>query len=279
MKYALRITTVLIVLLLVADITPANAQIDIDSAARARRMNRPKPITKELSIGFRINTDGWSLFFDKGTVKGSSRESDKFYDINLWQIEFGEKKHPQETKRSNVNLATQSATPFIYGKINNFYTLKLGYGKRKMIAGKPDPGTVAIHWVYLGGLSLGLEKPYYYEAYVNGGSLEAVRFTDTTQYIFDQQVTDIAGKAGFTEGLNEIQFLPGVHFKTGLHFDFAASKKTKLAIETGVNVEVYSRAVQLMAFQDHAPYFVNAYLSIQAGKRWPEKKKSSRSRR
>lgn len=276
MKYALHISTILFITLLLADVSPAFAQLNMDSAAIARRQNRPKPIKRELSVGFRVNSDGWSVFADRGTIAGSSRESDKFYDVMLWQLEFSEKKHPQETKRTSISSqgGTESS-PFIYGKINNFYSLKLGYGKRKMIAGKPDPGTVAVHWVYLGGLSLGVEKPYYYEAFINGGGLEAVRYTDTTEYIFSDDA-QIVGSAGFTEGISEVKLLPGIHGKTGLHFDFAASRKTKLAIETGISIEVYSRAVQLMAFQDHTPYFVNMYLSIQAGKRWPEKKKSSR---
>ena len=51
-----------------------------------------------------------------------------------------------------------SSGNYIFGKINNFYALKLGYGYRRMIAGKPDPGTVSIHWIYSGGFSVGLSE-------------------------------------------------------------------------------------------------------------------------
>jgi hypothetical protein len=70
------------------------------------------------------------------------------------------------------------------------------------------------------------------------------------------------------KGLNEIQFIPGLHAKTALHFDFAASKKTKLAVETGVNAEYYTKNVELMANQKAVPYLVDVYLSFQFGGRW-----------
>ncbi len=277
MKYVGRLSVLLIAVLLVS--LDAGA-LGIDSTKVPVRKKRPKPIKKEYTLGLRLNTDGWSVFFDRGKVVGAGRRTDYFYDLVFWQIELGEKKHPQETRRSNVSsTSTNTSTPFIYGKANNFYNFKLGYGKRKMIAGKPEHGTVSIHWVYMGGLSIGLEKPYYYEAYVskNGGPLikEEVRYTDTTQYLFSQ-TSQIEGASGFAKGIDELQIVPGLHAKTALHFDFAVSKERKLAIEAGLNVEFYTRAIQLMAYQDDRPYFVNGYVSLGFGKRWADKSKRRR---
>lgn len=235
----------------------------------------------ELSGGLRLNTDGWSLFLERGKVKEPDRSTDYYYDLVFWQLEFGEKKHPQEIKRSNtIASSVDAAKPFIYGKVSNFYSLKIGYGKRKMLAGKPklgedvEPKTVSVHWVYAGGLSVGLEKPYYIDAYVNENGVlvqKTINYTDTTQEDFLTQQY-IVGSAGLTEGIGETKIVPGIHGRTALHFDFAGTKKTKLAVETGVNVEIYSRAIQLMAEQNDLPFFVNAYVSFQIGKRWPEKK-------
>lgn len=285
-KSFLPVSLLLICVFIVADTNIASAQID--TALLAKRKKRPKPIFRELSVGARLNTDGWSLFVDRGTVVSEERNSDYFYDIRLWQLEFSEKKHPLETKRTNVgSVNPDQVRPFVFGKMNNFYSLKLGYGHREMIAGKPDPGAVAIHWVYAGGLALGLEKPYYYDGVLdNGTTIEqgVFQITDTTDQLLtatgvaSTNQSRIFGSAGFAEGLSEIKLVPGAHVKTGLHFDFAATKKVKLAVETGVSAEFYIRPIELMAFQDHKPYFVNAYLSIQAGKRWPEKSKTSKRR-
>lgn len=234
---------------------------------------RPKPLSKEFSVGFRLNTDGWSLFADRGTVQSEEKFSDLFYNVKLMQLEFGEHKHPMEIKRSNTtnNISNDKSRPFIYGKINNFYALKLGYGRRKLIAGKPETGTISVHWVYLGGLSVGLLKPYYLEAYVpvdQFGTLgqESIKYSDSTKGPFLSK-QNILGSSGFTKGIGEIKIIPGIHLKTALHFDFASTKHTKLAIETGINAEFYAKKVEIMANQKAQPYMVNVYASLQFGRR------------
>lgn len=239
-----------------------------------QKPKKPKPISKEFSGGFRLNSDGWSIFVDKGIVQSTEKYSDLFYDIKLFQIELTEKKHPKELKRSNSISGgptnDDKAKPFIFGKINNFYGLKFGYGKRKMIAGKPEPGTIAIHWVYMGGLSAGLEKPYYVDAYVrekNGPFVQKdIKYTDTTKEYF-LSPNNIIGGSGFSKGLGEIKIVPGIHAKTGLHFDFGGGRSTKLAVETGISAELYMRSIAIMANQKATPYFVNVYAGIQFGKR------------
>ncbi|MEZ5015477.1 MAG: hypothetical protein R2800_00365 [Flavipsychrobacter sp.] len=234
-----------------------------------------KPIRTELSVGIRLNTDGWSVFADKGWVKGAGRKRDLFYDVNVFQVELGEHKHVKEIKRTN-NLGTftsEAAKPFIFGKLNNFYNLKLGYGKRKMLAGKPVLGAVAIHWVYLGGITVGFLKPYYIEAYVDKDQTgvftqEAIKYEESTKEVFLSR-PNIIGSAGFSKGIGETKIVPGAHAKTALHFDFAGTRKMKLAIETGINAEIYTSSIPLMANQKEVPYFVNMYVALQFGKRWP----------
>jgi len=227
-----------------------------------------KPITREFSGGVRLGTDGWSIFVDRGSVRSEdTKHSDMFYTVRIWQIELSEKKDPKEYKSTNANLdpyAGVKSTPFIFGKINNFYSLKFGYGNRKMIAGKPDPGTVSIHWLYVGGLALGMLKPYYIKT---DNEANPIKYSDSTKDAFLSE-TNIIGSAGFGQGLSEIKFIPGIHAKTALHFDFAANRKTVLAIETGVSAELYTKSIQLMARRDAVPYFFNFYASFQFGKRW-----------
>jgi hypothetical protein len=68
--------------------------------------------------------------------------------------------------------------------------------------------------------------------------------------------------------LGETKVIPGIHVKTALHFDFARAKNKKIAVETGINVELYTKKIEMMAFQNPVPYFVNIYASFQFGKRW-----------
>ncbi len=223
----------------------------------------PKAITKEMSIGFRLNSDGWSIYADRGKVKPiDMKRSDMFHNVRLWQIEFTEKKNPKEYKSTSVDGS--GTNTYVYGKINNFYALKLGWGYRKMLAGKPDPGTVSIHWVNTGGLAIGFLKPYYLNVYSDPA---AIKYSDATKQDFLNQSL-IEGNAGFSKGIGEVKIVPGFHFKSAIHFDFSTNKKNVIGIETGFNVEYYTTAVQLMANQPAVPYFADLFLALQFGKRW-----------
>src|SRR5690606_14223808 len=92
------------------------------------RAKRPKPITKEWSIGAKIATDGWGFLYEKGWVKNAQgRNAEKFYDTRVVFAALVEHKHSKEVKLQNRNGTPSAAPrPYKYGKINNFYALKLG---------------------------------------------------------------------------------------------------------------------------------------------------------
>ena len=118
---------------------------------------------------------------------------------------------------------------------------------------------------------MGLQKPYYLEIYSQGeGVIQSVKYDAETErkFLGLQQGQYIIGSSGFSKGLNELKMIPGVHAKTALHFDFAASKKSKMALEAGINAEYYMKKIELMAFQDAKPLFVDVYVSLQFGGRW-----------
>jgi hypothetical protein len=225
----------------------------------------PKQMKNEVSVGFRLNTNGWSTYADLGKVKAlDAKNSDMFHNVRFFQVEFTEKKSPREQKQDGANTSGTGPTTYIYGKINNFYALKIGYGLRKMIAGKPDPGTVSIHWLSAIGASAGFLKPYY----INTKDFpEPIKYSDEHKTAFLDQ-RNILGNVGFSKGLGEIGIVPGGHIKTGLHFDFSTNKKNVLGVEVGINAELYSKKVEIMAMQPPTNYFVDLFLGIQFGKRW-----------
>jgi hypothetical protein len=270
----------LLAFILGAFAAPAFGQIvyiDTSLEATNRRLKIKPPkfkaISKEYSAGYRQATDGWSGFFDYGRVlSNEGRQSDKFYSVRLFQIEFIEHKQLKETKIPNQDIASTGGSksrPFVYGKVNNFYALKLNYGFRRMLAGKPDPGTVSIHLVYSAGLAIGLEKPYYLDAYVplpqGGYARKQIKYEQDTINFLTKYL--ILGSAGFSKGLNEIKIIPGVNARTGLHFDFATSRYTVLALETGLSAELYARPILLMANQKQSSLLFNGYISLQIGRR------------
>ncbi|HTN45297.1 MAG TPA: hypothetical protein VL098_03050 [Flavipsychrobacter sp.] len=265
----------LLICALITCTTASYAQItlssEVDSSAKTapKRVvpKRPKPIDREFSVGARLNTDGWSLFADKGYVMSEEKESEKFYNIRLFQLEITEHRHAKEIKGTNTGgYIGEKPRPYKFGKVNSFYALKLGYGFRKLLAGKPDPGTVSIHWVYGGGLSVGFLKPYYLDIYhANNEGPQPTRYQDEPDMFLT--MSRIAGRSGFFEGIGQTKIVPGIHAKTALHFDFAAFRKRKLAIETGLNAELYTQKIELMALVKSYPFLLNGYIAVQFGNR------------
>ena len=226
----------------------------------------PKPISKEIEFGLRLNTDGWSIYMDRGKVKTNDwKHSDLFHNLLYWEAEFTEKTNPKEVKVTST-IANQygGSSSYKYGKINNLYALKMGIGFQKLLVGKPDPGCVSIHWANTFGFSLGMLKPYY--IYVEGYG--AIKYSDQTQNDFLSQTNNIEGSAGFSKGLSEVVFIPGGYFRSALHFDYSTNKKTIMSVETGVNIEYYSQQIQLMANQSATSSFIDMFIAISFGKRW-----------
>lgn len=223
-----------------------------------------KPILHEISFGLRLNTNGWSVYSDYGKSKTSdTRKADMFYNLLYLQTEFTEKKDPKEEKVNTQAASSKGTSSYIYGKINNMYALKLGIGYRKMIAGKPDPGCVSIHWANTVGFALGMLKPYYLS--VHGG--EYIKYSDINQRDFlDANI--IQGRGGFSKGLSEMVFIPGGHIKSAIHFDFSTNRKNVLGVEAGVNAEFYSQPITLMANEKSVSNFVDLFVSFQYGRRW-----------
>ncbi len=213
----------------------------VNTATKPPKVKGPRALRGELSGGLRLYTDGYGIFVDKGYLKGGEqfgqKNRDRLFHVRLLQFELSERKHPKEIKSNNgmpgIGFAQNS---YILGKINNFYQFKLGYGRRQMIAGKPDPGTISIHWVYVGGFSAGLLKPYY----LNLQSSGETKYSETNEIAFISP-GNILGKASFSKGLSELKFVPGLYLRTGLHFDFATGRKGLMALEVGGSGEFYTQ--------------------------------------
>ena len=221
-------------------------------------LKAPKPITHEFDMGFRLNTNGWGIVADYGKVKTrDQKHSDMFHNVMFAQLEFAETKNPREQKIHGVS------GKYIYGKTNNLYSLKLGVGYQKMIAGKPDPGSVSLHWVNSLGFSLGLLKPYYVT--LAGG--DAIKYSDPNLDKFLSR-SSVSGSAGFSKGLDELVYVPGGYIRSGIHVDFAPDNKHVVSLETGVSAEFYSQEIELMANEKPSSSFYNLYIAFQFGKRW-----------
>jgi hypothetical protein len=227
---------------------------------------------REFSIGGRVNTDGWGGFFELGWRKSRAK-------VTYFQLEFAEKKNPKEDKKPGALKDIDqygfiySEKPYIYGKQNNFYQVKLGVGQQRLIGGKGNKNGVLVNAIYYGGLSVGMKKPYYLNV-VDPNTERGVQVKYGQDPLYDQAFLDrasIIGGAGFSKGWGELSIVPGVHAKTGLRFDWARFNEVVSALEVGVNAEYYTKNIDIMVDQEQKKFFFNAYISLQFGKRWDKK--------
>jgi hypothetical protein len=216
---------------------------------------------KQGAFGFKFNTDAWSMFYEHGKYKTIDK-------TNLWWLEFGERKHPKEEKVPTLS-ASQGfliISSYIYGKENNFYYLKAGLGQQKLIGGKGNKNGVAVSAIYGGGFSAGLLKPYYIEIQnPSTNKREEIKYDNNDALFLDPTI--IIGKGGITKGFNEIKFVPGVHARAALRFDYGRYNEVLSAMEVGVNAEYYSKNMPILLLNPEKKFFFNAYIALVFGKR------------
>jgi hypothetical protein len=203
-----------------------------------------------------LRTNGYGLFFELGRMK-SPRIS------NIYVLELTEIKHPKEEKYPGSEGFFGNT--FIYGKINNFYQAKLGYGKQYIFGQKGNKNGVAVIGSLQAGLSLGLLKPYYLDVENISGERVQIKYTPQDSSLFlDGR---IYGSSGFTKGWSELKIRPGLYAKTALRFDFGRFNESVQALEIGLSVDAYSKKIEQMLLNPNKQIFYQGHIAFVFGRR------------
>ncbi len=263
---------IILLIIILAPIILFAQKPDTRADRKAERKARVKELQKraaegeivfarQTAFGIKLSTDGYGGFIELGRMKTIRR-------TNLYWLELGERKHAKEEKLSK--LASNpfiSNNPFVYGKINNFYYAKLGFGQQLTLGSKNNKNGVAVSLIYGGGFSAGLLKPYYIEIKDPAtNQFRDIRYSDTTRTLFlDPSV--IQGSSGFGKGWKDLQFVPGAHVRSALRFDYGRYNELLSAIEIGLNAEFYSKKMPQMVDNKEKRFFFNAYVALTFGRR------------
>jgi hypothetical protein len=213
--------------------------------------------SKQSTFGIQLRTNGYGIFYEKGKMKSQRNTS-------VYSIEFNEIKHPKEDKLPNGTGGFTFGNPYIYGKINNFYQLQLGFGMQRILGQKGNKNGVAVSVVYKGGLSIGLLRPYYIDVDDNGTN-RSIKYSPETDSLFKFGV--INGGGGLGKGWGEMKFKPGVFVKSGLRFDFGRFNDVVSGIEVGVSAEVYSSKIPIMLLTKDKQFFYQGHIALMFGHR------------
>lgn len=208
---------------------------------------------KQSAFGLQLRTNGYGFFYELGRAK-----TPRF--TNLYMLEITEIKDTKEDKQSGTGGFLSN--PLIYGKINNFYQGKLGFGQQYIFGQKGNKNGIAVMGIYQAGLSLGVLKPYYVSVSDNGTEKD-IKYEDDNALFLEQAQSG----SGFSKGWNELEFEPGVFVKGALRFDFGRYNEQIQAIQIGLSLEGYSKKIPIMALNDGERLFFQGHLAFLFGRR------------
>jgi len=262
-------TTILILLLAITGIA-TNAQ---DSTRRRtkddRRQEKHQRINaiikqeeegnlafrKHSIFGVQLRTNGYGAFYEMGR-----RKSERF--TNIYVAEITEIKNSKEDKLGAQNFFGNS---YVFGKLNNFYQLKLGFGEQYIFGQKGNKNGVAIIGSAQAGIDLGFLKPYYLQVFDANGEIESITYEQDSAAFLD--VRSINGAAGITKGWNGVKLKPGLYIKAALRFDFGRYNETVQALEIGMSVEGFGSKIPIMLYNDPKQLFFQGHIAFAFGRR------------
>jgi len=194
-----------------------------------------------------------------------------YFKTRMWEFELVSMKSYKQVKVLNPYFT--NSRRYVYGKLNDAFFLRGGIVWKKLLNRKAnwsDRG-VELRWMYGGGFSLGIAKPYY---------LYVLYFYDTGDGYFTYEIEterfdpsaqswdDIYGRAPFTVGLTEITLHPGIYLKTGLNFEFGRQSTKIRALEVGGTIDISPMGLSIMSGSKDQIFFPTLYLSFTFGKRF-----------
>lgn len=224
--------------------------------------------THQISIGAKLNSNGWSgcFYYIKKT------EAQK---KNIYSLSFSEIKHEKQIKQEGTGVYPQLGTPspYVYGKINNLYTLQLGFGKETMLLPKVVDGNISVSARFTGGFSLAMLKPYYLRLIYEDNTyitpivtLEEHNFTDATEPFLKSG--NKLGASPWTKGLGEMKYVPGAFLEAAIVIEPDATAWFVQTITIGGNFSYYTRKLPTMAERRALPWQGSLFVGLGLGKRW-----------
>lgn len=209
----------------------------------------------EQTFGINVNSNGI----------GAGYRYARYMDArNRWHFDFelDYVKHPKEYKSTiSIDYYTKR---FVFGKQNLFWEAKAYFGRHHELYRKADKSSVSVKLFYAGGISIGFQKPIYYEILYYGNNL---LIDSTTVSTFDPAVHlyNYGGTASFFKGLNETKIIPGLTFKGGFNFEYSEREPLVHALEAGIGITVYPKSIEIMATEERNFLFFQMYVGYRFG--------------
>ena len=205
------------------------------------------------TFGFLLNSNG---------IGGGFRYAKRIdaFKKTTYEIDLAHIKHSKEFKISSSSTQ-QNLNTFVYGKLHSLLTLRAGIGIQKELFRKEDKGGISIRYFYGLGPSIGLQKPVYYEIYIDSDQ-------GTQEMKFESHISpgNIIRKAPFYVGGKEASVVPGIYAKFGFSFEFSKTDVMYNSIEVGVIADAYYKKIPIMANELNHWIYPAFFLSYRFGR-------------
>jgi hypothetical protein len=187
----------------------------------------------------------------------------KYFNIGA---EWVNVKHPNEIRFSNG-----SGNIYVLGKKNYLFALRPHAGYEFVLFTKGKEDGIQVDAIINGGPTIGFVKPYYIQ-YNNGTTIQIVPYDPALHDPGTSQGAGITGSGGFFHGFDQLRFVPGLHIKAGLSFEFGAFGSGVTGIEVGAMLEAYTHKIDLLEVSSSFPTynrqcFSSLYVNIYFGGR------------
>lgn len=187
----------------------------------------------------------------------------------LIEFELLNMHHPKELKKKQPH-----GKSYYYGKLNTLTFIRAGYGYQQTLYRRAERKSIEVRMVYSVGPTFAFVKPVFLEIEypdtlsASGSStdnmitkIEAYDPAKHNQY-------NILGRAPLFYGLGQTSIYPGAHAKLGFSFEYGEMRNSIKALETGVVIDYFPKAIQTMAYVQPENFFVTLYVGFTFGKRW-----------
>jgi hypothetical protein len=154
---------------------------------------------------------------------------------------------------------------FVFGKLNSVLLLRGALGIQNVIFSKASINAVEVRYSFSFGPTLAFAKPYYVK-------LEPLEPLDQPEFVkFDSEkykTESISGRGGFFYGMDEIDLYPSLTAKFTLSFEYAPYTNLIRAIETGISIDYFPKALPIMAQNPAENLIVTFHVGLVFGKKW-----------
>lgn len=208
-------------------------------------------------FGVQAKTNGYGLFYELGRMKSNRK-------TNIYRIDITETKSPKEEKQLGGSFIF--GNPYIYGKINYFYPITLGFGQQYILGQKGNKNGVAVSAIYNAGVSIGLLRPYYLSIQDPNAGERTIKYSVEDSALFLSQSV-ISGGGGFGNGWGEMKIKPGAFAKFAMRFDYGRFNEVVSGLEIGMSLEAYGSKIPILLLQKDKRLFFQGYIAVLFGRR------------